>query len=87
MPRFVTYGGKGDPSNHVNTYTALCSEFFLDDKLLAKLFPRTLKDIALEWFSSLPKNSIHSFNELVDAFIYHFQVHMTPKKTLADLMR
>lgn len=87
IPIFEKYGGKGDPSNHVNAYTTLCSDFFLDDKLLAKLFPRTLKDTTLEWFSSLPNNSICSFNELVDAYINNFQVHMTPKKTLTDLMR
>lgn len=86
-PRFKKYGGKGDPSNHVFAYTTLCSDFILDDKLLAKLFPGSLKDTTLEWFSSLPNNSIHSFNEIFEAFINHFQVHMNPKMTLADLMR
>lgn len=54
---------------------------------MAKIFPRSLKDASLEWFSFLLNNSIHTFNELVEAFINHFQVHMTPKMTLADLMR
>ena len=87
MSRFEKYGGKGDPINHVNAYIALCSEFVLHDKLLAKKFPRTLKDTRLEWFSKFPNHSICSFNELVDAFISHFQVHMTPKNTMVDLMR
>lgn len=46
-----------------------------------------MKDIALEWFSNLPNHSIRSFNELVDAFISNFKVHMTPKKTMKILMR
>jgi hypothetical protein len=87
IPRFEEYNGKGDPTNHLNTYTNLCSDFVFNEQLLAKIFPRTLKNSALEWFSSLPNNSIHSFNELVEAFIKKFQVHMTPKLTLADLMR
>lgn len=87
VPRFEKYGGKGDPSNHVTAYIALCSDFILEDKLLAKLFPRYLKDTALEWFSLLPNNWIHSFKDLVEAFINYFQVKMTPKMTLANLMR
>jgi hypothetical protein len=59
----------------------------MEEKILAKLFPKSLKDTALEFFSSLPANSITSFHELVEAFVNHFQVHMTPKITLADLMR
>lgn len=86
MPRFEKYEGKGDPTNHVNAYTSLCSDFILDDKLLAKNFPRTLKVTTLEWFSNLPNHSIQSSNEHVDAFISHLQVHMTPKKIIVDLM-
>jgi hypothetical protein len=44
-------------------------------------------DISLEWFSSLPSNSIISIDELVQDFFNHFQVHMAPKLSLADLMR
>jgi hypothetical protein len=41
----------------------------------------------LEWLLSLLNHSIHSFQELVEAFINNFQVHMTPKFILADLIR
>lgn len=58
MPRLEKYEGKEDPTNHVNAYTTLCSDFILDNKLLAKPFPRILKDITLEWFSNLPNHSI-----------------------------
>lgn len=68
MSHFEKYGGKGDPINHVNAFTTLCSYFVLDERLLAKNFPRTLKDSALEWFSNSPNHLICSFNELVDAF-------------------
>ena len=37
------------------------------DKL--KLFPFSLRDRAKAWFSSLPKNSIDSWNKCKDAFI------------------
>jgi hypothetical protein len=38
-------------------------------------------------FSSFLNNSIHSFQELVEAFINQYQVHMAPKLSLANLMR
>jgi hypothetical protein len=59
----------------------------LEDNILAKIFPRSLKDTDLEWFSSIPTNSIHSFDKLVEEFINYFQVNMIPKMTLVYLMR
>lgn len=55
---FEKYSGKGDPINHANAYTTLCNDFFLHNKLLAKIFPRNLNDTKLEWFSNLPNHSI-----------------------------
>jgi hypothetical protein len=86
IPRFKKYNGKGDPIGLVNAFIALSSEFFLHERILAKNFSRTLREATLEWFSSLPNNSIHSFQELVEVFINHFQVHMNPKLRLDDFM-
>lgn len=86
VTQFMNYGGKGDLVSYVFTSTTLYCYFIFEIKLLANLFPRLLKDIALEWFSSLPNNSIGSFNELFDAFYNHFHIHMGPKMTQADLM-
>ena len=40
-----------------------------NDIVKLKLFPFSLRDCAKAWFSSLPKNSIDSWNECKDAFI------------------
>lgn len=69
VPRFDKYGGKGYPTNHFSTFTTLCCDFILEENILAKIFPKSLK------------------NELLEAFINHFQVHMTPKMSLDNLMR
>jgi hypothetical protein len=87
VPIFEKYVEKGDPTNHVNAYTTICSDFLLDDKILVNIFPIYLRDTTLEWFSSLPSNSIKSFDELVQAFFNHLQFHMNPKLALADFMR
>ena len=40
-----------------------------NDIVKLKLFPFSLRDYAKVWFSSLPKNSIDSWNKCKDAFI------------------
>ena len=40
-----------------------------NDVIKLKLFPFSLRDRAKAWFSSLPKNSIDSWNKCKDAFI------------------
>ena len=40
-----------------------------NDIVKLKLFPFSLRDRAKVWFSSLPKNSIDSWNKCKDAFI------------------
>ena len=40
-----------------------------NDIVKLKLFPFSLRDRAKAWFSSLPKNSIDSWNKCEDAFI------------------
>ena len=40
-----------------------------NDVVKLKLFPFSLRDRAKAWFSSLPKNSINSWNKCKDAFI------------------
>jgi len=36
---FEKYSGKDDPNTHVTTFTAMCSDFYFEEDLLAKLFP------------------------------------------------
>jgi hypothetical protein len=61
IPRFGKYNEKGYPTSHVNAFTTLCSEFVLHERILAKIFPKTLREGTLEFFSSFQNNSIHSF--------------------------
>ena len=43
-----------------------------NDIVKLKLFPFSLRDRAIAWFSSLPKNSIDSWNKCKDAFITNY---------------
>lgn len=56
VPFFEKYGGRGDILSNFSTFIALFSDFTFEDKLLVKLFPRSLKDTTFEFFSYLPNN-------------------------------
>jgi hypothetical protein len=40
-----------------------------DDRIMCRVFPSSLKDVASNWFYSLRPNSLHSFDEVTRAFV------------------
>ena len=62
-----------DAATHLNNFVDLCdmqNKKDTDNNIVKlKLFPFSLRDHAKVWFSSLPKNSIDSWNKCKDAFI------------------
>ena len=62
-----------DAATHLNSFVDLCDmqkkKDVDNDIVKLKLFPFLLRDRAKTWFSSLPKNSIDSWNKCKDAFI------------------
>ena len=62
-----------DATSHLNTFVELCDtqkkKDVDNDVVKMKLFPFSLRDSAKFWFSSLPRNSIDSWNKCKDAFI------------------
>ena len=62
-----------DVASHLNTLVELCDmqkkKDVDNDVLKMKLFTSSLRDSAKNWFSSLPRNSIDSWNKGKDAFI------------------
>ena len=61
-----------DATTHLNSFIDLCDmqnkKYVDNDIVKLKLFPFSLRDRAKAWFSSLPKNSIDSWNKCKDAF-------------------
>ena len=62
-----------DAATHLNNFVDLCDKKKKKDTdnniVKLKLFPFSLRDRAKVWFSSLPHNSIDSWNKCKDAFI------------------
>ena len=62
------YDGFTDPDEHIDAYTTHMSLYTLDDAVLCRVFPTSLKGSTLRWFTKLPPNSINSFATLVVKF-------------------
>ena len=62
-----------DAATHLNSFVDLCDmqkkKYVDNDIVKLKIFPFSLRYRAKAWFSSLPKNSIDSWNKCKDAFI------------------
>ncbi|GLJ07896.1 hypothetical protein SUGI_0076310 [Cryptomeria japonica] len=70
-PKFDKYRGKGDPKAHIRQFFTACIEVATKETYLMRLFPQSLGDQAMEWFSQLPPG-IKSWGDLAEAFIQHF---------------
>lgn len=59
-------------------------EIAFDPTYLMRLFPRSLLEQALEWFTHLPPG-IRTWNELAENFIAHFAYNIESDMILAKL--
>ena len=64
MLSFTMFDDSNDPYDHMLHYNQAMKLNADNDRLLCKVFPASLRGLALAWFHKLPHNSINSFNEL-----------------------
>ncbi|RDX78899.1 hypothetical protein CR513_40749, partial [Mucuna pruriens] len=55
------------------------------DQLSCKLFPGTLRGVAMQWMATLPARSIQTFSQLARSFVSQFAVNKVKKLEVADL--
>ncbi|RDX68785.1 Retrovirus-related Pol polyprotein from transposon 17.6, partial [Mucuna pruriens] len=55
------------------------------DQLKCKLFPGTLRGVAMQWMATLPPRSVYTFNDLVRSFVSQFAANKVKKLEVADL--
>ena len=53
VPKYDKYDGYGDPHDHVRYFYAISMDFMHEDSYLMHLFPRSLREQAMEWFTKL----------------------------------
>jgi hypothetical protein len=86
VPDFIKFSGDDNRTTweHIGQHVAQLGEASSSNALRVRLFYLSLTRIAFFWFSSLPPNSVHSWNELEQKLHYHFYSGVNEAK-LADL--
>ncbi|KFK22592.1 hypothetical protein AALP_AAs74016U000200 [Arabis alpina] len=81
--KLPVYEGTTDPSDHLMEFeVALGRANFKEaekDIVYCKLFVESLKGPALQWFYKLEKNSVHTFLQLSELFVQHYNIFMERK--------
>ncbi|XP_057740594.1 uncharacterized protein LOC130957765 [Arachis stenosperma] len=73
LPTTLTpYDGLGDPKQHIKKFRSIMIVNGASDPILCHCFPSFLDGPALDWFCSLPADSISRFQELAKQFEDHF---------------
>ncbi|XP_057740207.1 uncharacterized protein LOC130957361 [Arachis stenosperma] len=73
LPATLTpYDGLGDPKQHIKKFRSIMIVNGASDPILCRCFPSFLDGPVLDWFCSLPADSISRFQELARQFEHHF---------------
>ncbi|KAM2322357.1 hypothetical protein ACFXTH_019035 [Malus domestica] len=81
MPYFIPYKGDEDPNRHLKHDCSTMILYRNNDALMCKIFATTLQGEALDWFHTLPPQSIWSFNELSFVFTKEYSSNHSIKRT------
>jgi hypothetical protein len=68
-PNYVMYDGRADPIGHISHYRQSMALHLGSDALMCRMFLSSLGPMSLRWFNHLQHSSIHSWDELAEAFV------------------
>ena len=68
QPTFTMYNGRTDSVEHMSHFNQRMTVHSKNETLMCKVFPSSLRTVAMRWFDGLKEGSINSFQELIRAF-------------------
>ena len=68
QPTFTMYNGRTDSVEHMSHFNQRMAVHSKNETLMCKVFPSSLRTVAMRWFDGLKEGSINSFQELIRAF-------------------
>jgi len=68
QPTFTICNGRTDPVEHVSHFNQRMAVYSRNEALMCKVFPSSLRLVAMRWFDGLDEGLISSFEELTRAF-------------------
>ncbi|XP_017441036.1 uncharacterized protein LOC108346469 [Vigna angularis] len=85
-PALDRYDGSADPDNHMRNFIDSMAFYIDSDPVICRAFSLSLKDDALEWFHTLPGNSIDCFATIETLFRKQYATNKKPEMTAAELV-
>jgi hypothetical protein len=85
LPNLPSYDGLTDPDDHINNFNAIANFRKTSGAIRCRLFPTTLRKGALTWYTSLPPQSVSSWQDLTSQFRKNFTASRKQPKTVASL--
>ena len=77
---FTMYNGRTDMVEHVSYFNQRMAIHSKNEALMCKVFPSSLRPVAMRWFDSLKEDFINSFKELTQVFgAYFFTCSRVPR--------
>jgi len=75
-----------DPDTFLFKFVVICQTYdYAEDEQKLKLFPSTLKDVALCWFMGLPGDSITTWAQMQQAFNRKYRDYSRSKDTKEEI--
>lgn len=84
-PQLSIYDGTTDPDDHVQAFSTRMAFRTGNRAIWCRAFSLSLEGKALEWFNSLPPNSIQSFEGLKEMFGRQFASSRAQDPTVFEL--
>ena len=83
VPDFDKYKGMTCPKNHLKMYRRTMGVHSRDEKLLMHFFQDSLAGAAVIWYTNLEASRIHTWKDLITAFLrqYQYNSDMAPDRT------
>jgi len=80
------YDGSTDPDEHLNVFKIQMTFYTTNKEVWCKVFPTSLQEGLLGWFTGLPPNSVRNFKVLTTKFITQYATsrphHTSPMSSL-----
>jgi hypothetical protein len=77
-----------DPDLFLFEFDILCRSYnYTNNAQKLKLFPATLKDLALRWFMSLGEHTIFSWDGMKETFLQKYQDYCRPRDARNDIFK
>jgi hypothetical protein len=82
----VIYDGRADPVGHINHFRQSMALYLGNAALMCRMFLSSLGPMSLRWFNRLQHSSIHSWDEMAEAFVSRFITNSRKPKEFDSLL-